>query len=368
MITLVYELLILILIGSVGAFIFFIFRIPVPFLLGSMFTIILLKLLEIPIPALPFFLLPIIQILLGLFIGTSFDRKTLGNIYALILPTIMISIWVIVNSLGLSIFLPKVFDVDFFTVLLGVVPGGAPEAGIIALAVGADVPTVMVMQIARLFITIFFVTVIVTYKNKQHSEYSIKQMLKGYIPHYVFPLKETICLKFNKCKLFALSYPWKDLLIGIIVASCGGYLGMISGFPAGLLFGALFLVMAFSISYRKLARPPVVLRNIMHISVGVAIGHTFTPETMANLSFDLFLLVALALGITLIGMLLMVLIVIKITKWDFTTSILATAPVSLTSMIAFADTFNCDSLKVGILHLARIITIKMLIIIVISFL
>lgn len=96
------------------------------------------------------------QTLLGIAIGSKFDRATLLRIARLGKTMILTMMFTLLVSLGISYLFYRATENDLVTTLLATIPGGATEMGTIALILGYDVTLVTALQMIRLF-TMFLV-------------------------------------------------------------------------------------------------------------------------------------------------------------------------------------------------------------------
>ena len=73
-----YNLLIIYLIGCTGYLVFSILRLPMPPFLGAMSFVIAFTFAGLYVPEPPEYFFPALQILLGLYVGSKIDKKTLS--------------------------------------------------------------------------------------------------------------------------------------------------------------------------------------------------------------------------------------------------------------------------------------------------
>jgi hypothetical protein len=159
----------------------------------------------------------------------------------------------------------------------------------------------------------------------------------------------------------------KSVIITIAIGFCGGMLGDWLGIPAGGMLGALVFTAGFSLAGLKLEAPPTAVRNLTRIGIGALIGMRFTREFFYNfhqMIFPAVLFTVLIFGSSLI----MSRIIEKITGWDRMTCIIATAPAGLSSMTALAMEVKCQPFEISMMHLARVLTIKTIVPIIIMWL
>ncbi len=362
------DVAVLFLIAGSGWLVFSILRIPVPTMLGAMTFVIIFRVFSWPIFEPPELLFPFLQIILGLFVGSKFNRKTFRDFKTMVVPALIIIIWVIIGTTGLGYFLSNISNMDFITAFLSSVPGGVAELGVIALAVGATVPTVMFFQVLRVFTSLVLFSLIFSPKNREKGNIQKKVgwlfvkslMEKG-------NLQDMVAKNFIKLKEELGSHPWKKLFIGFAIATVGGFTGRYIQFPAGELFGSMIFVMAFGLGGYKVQSPPVAARRVMELGIGAIIGYGFSAEILKE-TFNLFPY-AIIMLVILLGMSYIVALIIKrLTSWDFQVCMIACAPAGLTAMTILADSLDSDPVKVSILHLTRVLTLKLFVMFLISIL
>lgn len=123
------------------------------------------------------------------------------------------------------------------------------------------------------------------------------------------------------------------------------------------MLGALLFTAGFSLAGFKLEAPPTMVRDLTRIGIGALIGMQFTREFFYD--FQYMLLPALLFTILILGTsVIMARIIEKITGWDRMTCVLATAPAGLSSMTALAMEVKCQPFEITMMHLARVLTIK----------
>jgi len=141
---------------------------------------------------------------------------------------------------------------------------------------------------------------------------------------------------------------------------------MFSELPAGILFGSMFFVIAFELKGKNINTPPFFVRKVLQVGVGIVVGHSFELHLMSEMKGILSVVIVM-LVITLGSSIMVAKIIQRMTGWDFSLSMLVSAPAGLSAMTALADTIGSDPFKVSIMHLTRIFTIKMFAIAIILF-
>lgn len=149
------------------------FHVPTAYLLGPIFLIMCLNLMNVDVPSLPGSLLHLAQLFIGIYIGLLLRKENLKLTPRLIFYSFFSSVVLILFAFGLSFILQNQYGLSFATSFLSLVPGGLDQMGIIAASVHADVTVVTAFQLFRiLFLSVFvvpFVKVIIRRRIKAEA-------------------------------------------------------------------------------------------------------------------------------------------------------------------------------------------------------
>lgn len=107
---------------------------------------------EVPAP-----LLTIAQIALGATLGVGFTMGTIRQIQAMVLPSLLTLVLLLVLSYGLGIFLARISGVDLPTAVFSLAPGGMNFIAATAETTGANGGIVAVIHLLRIVMTIVLV-------------------------------------------------------------------------------------------------------------------------------------------------------------------------------------------------------------------
>ncbi|MBN1615267.1 MAG: AbrB family transcriptional regulator [Deltaproteobacteria bacterium] len=126
-------------------------KLPIPYLLGPVFGSAAVSLGGYPAPPVPYGLLSAAQIFFGISMGTGITLNSLRQLgrvspYA-IGGSIVLVVFTFLLGFGLTFFTP----LSLLTAFLSTAPGGTAEMGITAVALHADIATVLAYQLMRLF-------------------------------------------------------------------------------------------------------------------------------------------------------------------------------------------------------------------------
>jgi len=140
-----------ILAAPLGAWLAYLLKLPIPFLLGPIFATTAAVLAGCPAPPVPGPLIRTAQFFFGTYMGiviTLESLRRLGKVlpYAVGGAVLLVAFTYLV-AFGLTVVTPA----NLLSAFLGTAAGGIAEMGIVALALGADVTFVLSYQLFRLF-------------------------------------------------------------------------------------------------------------------------------------------------------------------------------------------------------------------------
>jgi membrane AbrB-like protein len=140
-----------ILAAPLGALLAYLLKLPIPFLLGPIFSTTAAVLAGCPAPPVSGPLMHTAQLFFGTYLGiviTLESLRRLGKVlpYAVAGAVLLVAFTYLV-ALGLTVVTPA----NLLSAFLGTAAGGLAEMGVVALALGADVAFVLSYQLFRLF-------------------------------------------------------------------------------------------------------------------------------------------------------------------------------------------------------------------------
>jgi hypothetical protein len=344
---------ILIMLGLFGGVVFKMLNLPAPLLLGPLVAVSLGNLAGMTFPPLPTWFDNSAQVVLGFYLGSSITRDNLHEIKAVSLPAIAISAWSLVITFVLGYFVYRTTVLSLPTAILSASPGGAPEVSILALSVNADVTTVTVIQMARLFAVLLLTPLLSKKFHKASKLFARKASTKQ-----VNTLSVESAAPVGNHNNNLHSLMGKMLNPGLFIAVLGGFLFYSLQIPAGYMVGAMISVSISSVSGLKIKPLPDLVRTAAYIGIGVLIGQYFTREALLNI-VEIYPVVLIVTTFMLLSCAGLAVIISKTMGWKLSTCLLATAPGGLITLTAIAADMDSDPLKVSLLHMARLITIKL---------
>lgn len=348
------EYTVMFLIGIIGFLISYLIKLPTAALLGPLIFIIISNFSGLNFPNFPNWLYFILQATLGAFIGFSVNRENIKQIKKLMLPSSLMMIWTFTITFGLGFLMIKIEDIDKFTAFLSTSPAGVTEMTVLAFSVEADIAIVTLFQLSRLILTISIVPFIV----KKYSE-KLKQTSYFDDVKIRFAFARSIILNY-KLEKKNFSFSNFNYIITIFIALSGGLIGKYLGIPGGALIGSFLIISFISILGINLPIIPRIYKTIILIGVGISIGVNITKNN--NFSINNYL------GILLLFIIIMYAtayfmskLIKKITDWDELSCILAAVPAGITPITIIAYENECRVLEISIIHLVRLLTVKLII-------
>lgn len=317
-------------------------KLPAPHILGTMVLIGTLRIIGWDLPFLRQDIIIGLQIFLGLIIGSRFDKKAFESARGLGWPVLIVSFYALVIAFITGGIVSSLSSLDLYTAILGSSIGGLPEMTILALATDADVVAVVLFHICRLIVALIAFPIAIRLLNNKSNR---QQANQG-----DFFINQQQDLSNNSGKSFIFT------LLG---AGFSGFLLNILKVPAGPLIGSLlFMMLGLNFNLKVFLIPNKILPYLL-VGVGIMISNQISPQSaVLLLSGELWWPLILTLIITFISSFLIAVIIAKKAKWNLTTAVLAAAPAGLSVMAGLALETGNSPVLVSLLHLCRLITLK----------
>ncbi len=362
----------LFLLGICGWALFKLLRMPVAALLGTLTIIGVLRGNNISLPFSPAFLSPLVQIMLGFIVGSKITKEVTKHLKEMIVPAAIIVTWALSVVFILGSLLARFTELDTITSMLSCSMGGLPEMTVLAMSTSAEIEAVVIIQTYRMIATIVAFPFIMKYwdsaekRSKGIKVTKVEDVLTKNRKSFSDNIKEakkslawfTSTGENKKRVMVSLGKSGITLVIAFLGGSLFGYLGI----PAGQMIGAMIFIAAASMLGMKIKGPPFIVHQLILVGVGIVVSDNISQETIKTFMSGQLLLPVI--GITIISFgtsFLVALLIHKLVKWDFTTCFLAAAPGGFSVMTTLAITYGKDPFRVSILHLCRLITLKLVI-------
>jgi uncharacterized protein len=358
----VVDAILLLALGILGWMALAKIRVPAPEVLGPAVLIGALRLMQVELPTSPSYIFPVVQIMIGIFIGSMLNKDSIRNLKPIALAASVIVAWALAVILVIGSLLSRYSALDLYTALLSVSMGGLPEITIIGLASGAGIAVIVTTQMLRLLITIFVFPVILKTIERRKHKTSVDETGalnnratekdgdgKGVVQESGIAAEKS---RSNGTQ-------WVRIATTAVVATTGGLLFYKLGVPAGLMVGSTIFVAVASVYGIQLSKLSPWLFNLLLVFIGISIADNIDLKTVATLSDIKFLLPIIVATVLIFASSFAVShLICRITGWDYPSCFLAAAPGGFTMMTALAVQYEIDPFRVSMLHLARLLAIK----------
>jgi uncharacterized protein len=323
------------LIGYLGGQVFYLAALPLPWVIGSLASIIIWngitrKKLEWPLA-----LKNGGSIILGIHFGLYFTIGTFQTIGPYLTPFLVANFILIFLSFLISSMITKWVNIDQITSVFGSMPGGLPEMVLASENLHAKSSFVLVFQTIRLITVVFIVPSVVIYFFKEQN---------------VLPNNMAVMGNFV---LGGWSYIW------FIIPAIFGVLFR-KKIPAGILIVPLVMTAVMNISPISLTNVPPIILIFGQIAVGIGLGQNISFSALKSVGkycgvyFGVtLLLIAISFGL---GVLLAL-----ATGLNLETSILCLIPGGFIEMVLTAGAVGADPSIVSALQLTRLLVMLMIV-------
>lgn len=149
------------LVGSVGGYLGFYFKLPSGIMIGALVAVAIFKLTVLDLGRFPAPVDFFIQVAVGSAIGLSVTPRLLREIKANWFLVFFSSALLIALGLLVGFILARFKHMDLITALLSTMPGGIASLGVIAVTSGANASIVALFHFVRLVCILFFASFLV---------------------------------------------------------------------------------------------------------------------------------------------------------------------------------------------------------------
>lgn len=316
-------ILIVFVIAFSGAQLFRLLTLPVPWLLGPLFAMVIFQFLYKGALHWPVQFRDVGLIVSGLAIGQQFDLALFNQLGILLLYMFLLNIGVVIGAIGIAFLLSKWLKLSLKTMILSTLPGGIAQ--IVTFAEeekDIDVPVVTYFHVIRILLVVLLVPFIVASEAVQKPV-----------------ITEPITI---------------GLLVMIIFAWGCAILAKKIRFPTATFIVPILLMILFNFGSMNVPTVPTILMNLAQLCVGTHIGLGIKPhmlklpfrQVMAGLLSSLGLL-GLTYGTTYLLMVFL--------DYSFATGFLSTAPGGLDQMVLLAEAIGADVSAVTVFQIFRLL-------------
>lgn len=326
------QLLITLMIGITGAWIFYKLRIPAGAMIGAVIFVGVYQIWT-GCGYFPSVIKVCVQAAAGAFIGQRINRKDMQELRMLVKPALELMGGIFFLSVCTGSLIHRAASIDMATALLSSIPGGLTDVALVSGDVGANPAQSTVLQIVRYLIAILILP------------QADMQLCKRLSPHRVGAAMEK-----NKKRGDA-----KSLLCTLAITTAFGAIGKISGFPAGALVFSMFAVAAYNIKGGQ-AYLPKQMKIGAQCLAGINIGVMLTMADILQ-SRELLLPALLVACNCILMNYLLGFLLYKTTSLDLATSLFASVPAGVSDMALLSLEQGGDAAKVAVLQLVRYVCV-----------
>ena len=148
-----FRVLLSILIGLIGAKFFIYLRLPMPWMLGPIFTATLASLLGMRI-FVPIWIKSLMIMVIGVLFGTTVSPELIGQLILWIPSMIGVLLYLLIVIPPIVFYLIKVAKYDFVTAYFSASPGGIIPMMVMGGAMGGDERKIFLLQSTRMILTV----------------------------------------------------------------------------------------------------------------------------------------------------------------------------------------------------------------------
>lgn len=320
-------------ISLVGSVIFYFLNLPLPWVLGAVFALLLYKITISSEVASSKLLKQISFVLLGIQLGSAFTKGTFAEIGPYFFPYVLFSILIIAISLFNGYMVSKWSQVQMDTSLLATIPGGLSASIALSDSLHSNTVLVTIFHTIRLMAVLFIIPFVAT--------------------HFLYE---------GKVASFALSEtgggPWYTLFVYV-----GCYflaIKLSNKVPAAFVIIPMIIVGTLqSLGFQMFILPPV-LFIFAQITLGVDLGHKVTIKDIQKAGKYCLIYFGLAVWLILLSFGFGYVF----SKWvglSFATGVLSVAPGGLLEMALTAQSVGGDPAIVSSLQLIRLLLVVIIV-------
>lgn len=328
----VYTLLV----ALVGFLIAKLLKLPAPAMIGSMIAVGAFNIIT-DVAFMPVFLKMFTQGIAGIFIGLQLKIDDVKNIKKMAKPIGLLMLLFTLNTFITGNIIAIVGKMDIATALLSSVAGGVTDMSLISIDMNATTATVALMQTSRLISALLIFPMWIVFFSK-----------KANLPDY----EDDVKLDTIKNKSDSNQNNWK-MVVTIGIAFLAGYLGNLSGIPAGPLVFSMFTIMILN-SFTNIIYIKRSVKVVGQLFAGSLVGSTMTRSTFIELPQLILPIIILLFSYWLVNFIYGYLA----SKWkylDMKSALFASCPAGASDMALIASDLGADLAKIGLIQVVRLV-------------
>jgi uncharacterized protein len=317
-------------IGALGGWIFLHFRLPLPWMLGSLAFTLVAALLGVPMRA-PKEVRPFMTAVLGVLLGSSFSTGMIDQALSWGFSLLMLVPYIALTGLVGVPYFTRIAGYDRITAYFSAMPGGLNEMVYVGAQMGGDERLISLTHAGRILVAVF--TLPLAFNFFMHLD----------------PAQRA------RFAVSIFDVPWQQQLI-LIACAVGWPLAVRLKLPAPMLLGPMLVSAGVHMAGFSHAKPPDEIVALAQLVIGTALGCRFAGTPVRLVLTALMHsagMVALMLLLTLgFAFALEPLLNVRLAG-----IILAFAPGGLAEMTLIALSLGIDVAYVALHHLVRILLV-----------
>jgi membrane AbrB-like protein len=282
----------------------------------------------------------LVQVIAGALIGCSMEQSDLKRLPRVIKPTIIMVVSFFILNFSAGALIHWVSPLDWVTSFMCVIPGGVTDTPIVAADMGADVPKVALMQLARYILGVaVFPPMILAWDRcmeKQNPSGQDAPSAGAAIKRGAPPAKNGLAFL---CTMAAA--------IGF------GFAGGMTRIPAGAFLFSIIAVLALKLKFNFAVIPPWAKRFAQLIS-GCYIGSAITMNDVRGFRF-LVLPLAIILGGYIINCFVTGKILSRVCGFNRKEGMLTTTPAGASDIALSSSDIGVENTDIIIIQIFRAI-------------
>ena len=326
-----------------GGLIFMRLKITGGALLGSILFVAVLNILTEQAFFPPQFMV-MAKITTGAYIGASIRKKDVHELRFIVLPTIFMLVTMTAYNIITGFGMQFIGNIKLSTALFATAPGGIMEMTLIGSEMGAEGSIVAAVQICRLVTIVMFSPLLLRLILKKREN---RQTTQGHNAKAVADNKR------NDSGTDGLNKKKKvlNLTLTLCVAGIAGYIGDLSGIPAGAISFSMIAAATLNVTTGR-GFMPLPLRRVLQMLSGALVGARITMGDIRVVTQ-----VALPVLVVMVGYMglnvLMGVIISRKGRVSLTTALFGTAAGGMAEMTLIASDLGGDTAKVATMQFAR---------------
>jgi hypothetical protein len=320
------ELALAIVVGLAGALAFVAIGLPLPWMLGALFSTTVASVARLPV-AVPMAVRTPMSAVLGVLLGSSFDADVLAGMGLWIPSLAMLPAYIVIVSIVTIAYLRKVAGLDPKTAYFASTPGGLGEMILLGDRMGGDMRTISLVHATRVLVVVFAVPFAIG-------------AIEGVTPSGLPPAA-------------TIERTALDLMVLVLCGVAGAWLGVLARLPAPMLLGPMIASAATHLLGVVDGAPPAWIVAGAQLLIGASVGVRFRGIDPVRA------LQAMAATLGLVAIMLVVTLLFAGALWAVTglpldQLVLAYVPGGLAEMAMIGYALGVDPTFVATHHIVRI--------------